>query len=89
MNPNEVSALIIGAGIALLSSLVTTLVAALINHWLLRRSQHQDKIAKLHYLTGKMAADVAKDKAEIEVGRNRKSISIDLSQWAMITILMV
>jgi hypothetical protein len=72
MNPSEISALIIGAVIALISSLTATLVTSLFNHWLSRRSQRQEKIANLHYLMGKMTADVAKSDESVKVWREQK-----------------
>ena len=58
MSNSEVSALLIGATIALVSSLLTTLTTSLFNYWLSRKNQRREKISKLHFLVGKTSADI-------------------------------
>ncbi|MGB8214625.1 MAG: hypothetical protein WCE68_13790 [Anaerolineales bacterium] len=52
----ELTILLVGAGIALVSSLLTTVVTSLLSERSARRAKHAAKLERLYYLTGKMAA---------------------------------
>lgn len=58
MSNIEASALLLGAGIALVSSLVTTILASLFTYWLSIRNRRREKIARLNYLIGETAVDL-------------------------------
>ena len=52
----ELRLLLVGAGIALVSSFLTSVFVALLNNWLSDRSKRKDKEEKAYYLTGKYTA---------------------------------
>jgi hypothetical protein len=58
MSNQEIIALLIGAGIALVSSLSTSVITTLFSDWLSRRNKRREKIARLHYLLGESVVDI-------------------------------
>jgi hypothetical protein len=77
MISSQVELLLIGAAIALLSSLVTTVVSSILSHFLQRKIKHEERITRLHFLVGKVSSKFCKkdDDDLVKIWREQKALT--------------
>jgi hypothetical protein len=74
----QVLLLCIGAGIALTSSLLTTLFTSLMNQWLLARSKRAEKKERIGYLVGKAMTRVQPSEGLLSNSKEAEELILEL-----------